>query len=48
VGLQRIRQSTPEFIGFYHFPEGENDDCGRIIKRIVKCLQQADMVFEDE
>ena len=47
IGIQRTSKHAPEFFGFYHLPDGENTDAGRVIKRIVKCLQDSDCIFED-
>ena len=48
IGIQRTSGAAPEFFGFYHLPEGENTDAGRVIKRIVKCLQDSDIIFEGD
>lgn len=48
IGIQRTSKHAPEFFGFYHLPEGENTDARSVVKRVLKCVQQSDIIFEDD
>jgi len=39
-GMMRSADSQPIFVGFQWFPEGENDDIGRLLDRYSNCIAQ--------
>lgn len=47
IGFQRQPDREPEFIGELCFSQGENDDCGRVIKRACKLLAGMHPIFDD-
>ena len=47
IGTQRSEHSPVQIIGVLHFEEGENDDMGRVIKRVSQLLAYTHPAFED-
>ena len=47
IGVKRDEDSHPYIIGRLTFPDGENTDCGRVMKRVFKMLAMSNNVFED-
>lgn len=47
IGTQRGEHSPVQIIGVLHFEEGENDDMGRVIKRVSQLLAYTHPAFED-
>lgn len=47
IGVKRDEESYPYIIGKLSFPDGENTDCGRVMKRVFKMLAMSNNVFED-
>jgi hypothetical protein len=47
IGIKRNEESHPYIIGRLSFPDGENTDCGRVMKRVFKMLAMSNNVFED-
>lgn len=47
VGVQRSPEETPYLIGKLNFPEGENDDCGRVLSRAMNLIKYTYPIFEE-
>ena len=47
MAQQRSPEHEFEFIGKLEWSDGENDDPGRCLRRMVKCSSQADILYED-
>lgn len=47
VGVQRDKETEPYLVAKFYFPEGENDDCGRVINRAMRMLEWMHPTFEE-
>lgn len=48
AGIQRSPNSGVDILGILTFPEAENDDIGRVLERVFKCLKSIHPVFHNE
>lgn len=46
LGMQKSPSSEPILIGTVEFGDGENDDCGRVMRRLLNCLSDAEVCFD--
>lgn len=46
LGYQRDRDSGLVYVGCLDFPNGENTDLGRTLKRLLECLERTAPIFE--
>jgi hypothetical protein len=48
LAIQKTPHSEIDIIGHFNFCDGENDDIGRVLKRMIGCLKQLHPVFEED
>lgn len=46
LAIQKTPHSEVDIIGHFNFCDGENDDIGRVLERMIKCLKAIHPVFE--
>jgi hypothetical protein len=46
VGIERDPGDF-QYLGSLYFRDGENTDCGRVMRRVLACLAGCDIVFQD-
>lgn len=47
LAIQKTPNAEIDIIGHFNFSDGENDDIGRVLKRMIECLNQIHPVFHD-